>query len=68
MKRFGIVVLSAGVILMGIAAFKFIKERNSGSEEQMQNKPLPFPWMPTTGALLTAAGIIMMGTGRKTIS
>jgi hypothetical protein len=68
MKRFGIVVLSAGVILMGIAAFKFIKERNQGSEEQMQNKPLPFPWMPTTGALLTAAGIIMMGTGRKTIS
>ena len=64
MKKFGVVVLIVGVILMGIAAFKFIKQRERGSEEQVQDENLPFPWLPTTGALLTATGIIMMGSGR----
>jgi hypothetical protein len=65
MKKIGIIILSAGIILMGVAAFKFVKQKNRGSEEQVQNEPLPFPWMPTAGALLIAGGIIMMGSGRR---
>jgi hypothetical protein len=65
MKKLGIVVLLAGVLLMGVAAYKFVKDKRIGSEEQVQNRPLPFPWLPTTGALLIATGIIMMGSGRK---
>jgi len=67
MKKLGIIILSVGIIFMGIAAFKFVKEKNRGSEEEMQKEPIPFPWLPSTGALLTAAGIIMIGSGsRKT--
>jgi len=64
MKKLGVVILIVGVCLMGYTAIKFIKEKRRGSEEQVQDKPLPFPWLPTTGALLTATGIILMGSGR----
>jgi hypothetical protein len=63
MKKFGIVLLVAGIVLMGITAFKFVKDKNRGSEEQVQDENLPFPWMPTTGAVLIAGGIILMGSG-----
>lgn len=66
MKKIGIIILSAGVILMGVTVFKFINDKKRGPEEQVQHEPLPFPWLPTTGALLIASGIIMMGSGRKT--
>jgi uncharacterized membrane protein YkgB len=65
MKKLGIIILSIGVIVMGIASYKFIKDKKRGPEEQVQNRPLPFPWLPTTGAILIASGIIMMGSGRK---
>lgn len=63
MKKLGIIVLLAGVIVMGFAAYKFIEQRKRGSEEQVQDENIPFPWLPTVGALLTAGGIIMMGSG-----
>jgi hypothetical protein len=65
MKKFGIIILSAGIILMGIAAFKFVKQKNKGTENFVEKEPLPFPWLPTSGALLTAAGIIMIGSGNR---
>jgi len=65
MKKIGIIFLIAGVLTMGYAAAKFIMERNSGaSEEQAQDENVPFPWVPTIGAVLTAGGIILMGAGR----
>ena len=64
MKKFGIIVLIAGVLVMGVTAYKFIEQKKRGSEEQVQDHPLPFPWLPTAGALLIAGGIIMMGAGR----
>jgi len=64
MKKFGIIVLIAGVLVMGITAYKFIEQRKRGSEEQVQDQSTPFPWLPTVGALLTAGGIIMMGSDR----
>jgi hypothetical protein len=65
MKKLGIVILSVGIILMGVAAYKFIKDKRRGSEEEVQKEPVPFPWLPTAGALLTATGIIMIGSGDK---
>lgn len=64
MKKLGLIVLILGVIVMGYTAVKFVKQKKMGSEEEVQNEPQPFPWMPTVGALLTAGGIIMMGSGR----
>ncbi|MCW3102117.1 MAG: hypothetical protein JWO09_557 [Bacteroidetes bacterium] len=64
MKKFGIIVLIAGVVIMGITAYKFIEQRKRGSEEQVQDRSVPFPWLPTVGALLTAGGIIMLGSDR----
>ncbi|HEX8516589.1 MAG TPA: hypothetical protein VF868_10345 [Bacteroidia bacterium] len=64
MKKLGTILLIAGVVLMGYAAFKFVKDKKHGSEEQVQDQSLPFPWIPTTGALLTAGGIILLGSGR----
>ena len=63
MKKFGIFLLLAGVLTMSIAAYKFAKQKNRGSEEQVQDQNTPFPWLPSVGALLTATGIIMMGSG-----
>lgn len=63
MKKLGIVVLLIGVLVMGFAAYKFIEQKKRGSEEQVQDENVPFPWLPTVGALLTAGGIIMMGSG-----
>ncbi|MCW3071510.1 MAG: hypothetical protein JWO44_1400 [Bacteroidetes bacterium] len=64
MKKIGIIVLIVGIVVMGVAAYKFIEQKKRGSEEQVQDRSLPFPWLPTVGALLTAGGIIMMGSGR----
>ena len=64
MKKIGILLLVVGVFMMGFAAVKFIKQKNKGSEEQVQDQVLPFPWLPTTGAVLIAGGIILMGSGR----
>ncbi|MDF2436624.1 MAG: hypothetical protein K0Q95_1000 [Bacteroidota bacterium] len=64
MKKLGVLVLILGVVIMGYTAVKFVEQKKRGTEEQVQDKPLPFPWLPTVGALLTAGGIIMMGSGR----
>ena len=64
MKKLGLVMLIVGVLIMGYTAVKFVKQKKEGSEERVQSEPLPFPWMPTAGALLTAGGIILMGSGR----
>jgi hypothetical protein len=64
MKKIGIILLIAGLFLMGFAAYKFIEQKKRGSEEQVQDQNVPFPWIPTVGALLTAGGIIMMGSGK----
>ena len=63
MKKAGIILLSIGIILMGIATFKFVREKSEG----VQTEQVPFPWMPTAGAIFTAAGIIMMGTDKKRV-
>jgi uncharacterized membrane protein YidH (DUF202 family) len=63
MKKIGLILLLIGVLVMGYAAFKFVKDKKLGSEEQVQDQTLPFPWLPTTGALLIASGIIVMGSG-----
>jgi hypothetical protein len=64
MKKLGLIVLLAGVFTMSFAAYKFIEQKKRGSEEQVQDSNVPFPWLPSLGALLTAGGIIMMGSGR----
>jgi hypothetical protein len=64
MKKIGILLLIVGVFLMGYASVKFIKDKKRGSEEQVQDQVLPFPWLPTAGAVLIAGGIILMGSGR----
>jgi hypothetical protein len=65
MKKLGIVLLALGVILMGVAAFDFVQKRQMGSEEVVEKEELPFPWKPTGGAILIAAGIILMGLNNK---
>ena len=64
MKKIGIVFLILGALTMGYAAVKFISQKNQGSEEQVQDENVPFPWVPTVGAVLTAGGIILLGLGR----
>lgn len=63
MKKTGIIILTVGVILMGVAVYKFFNDKRRGSEEQAQNSFYSFPWIPTTGAILIASGIILIGSG-----
>ena len=65
MKKTGIILLIAGLLTMGYAGVKFIMQKKQGSEERMEGTPLSFPWLPLTGAALTAGGIILMGRGRN---
>lgn len=68
MKKFGIVLLIIGLLIMGYAAVKFIKEKRHSSVQEVQKEPIPFPWVPSAGALSTAIGIILMGAGSKKIT
>jgi len=65
MKKTGIIILTIGVLLMGIAAYNFVMGKRAATKTE--KSPLPFPWLPTAGALFTATGIIMLGSKGKTI-
>jgi uncharacterized membrane protein len=65
LKTIGIILIVAGAIVMAIAAFDFVQKRSAGSEEVVESEKLPFPWKPTTGAILVAAGIIMLGAHNR---
>ncbi|MGQ0826873.1 MAG: hypothetical protein ACT4ON_00615 [Bacteroidota bacterium] len=65
MKKLGIFLFTAGIIVMLYAAFNFVREKRMGSEEDIKEQNLPFPWFPTVGGVLIATGIIAMVTGKK---
>ncbi len=65
MKKLGIILFSTGIIVMMYAAVNFIKDRKIGSEEDVEKQGLPFPWFPSTGAVLVAGGIILMATSKR---
>jgi len=65
MKKLGIFLFTAGIIVMLYAAFNFVREKRMGSEEDVKGQNLPFPWYPTVGGVLIATGIIAMVTSKK---
>jgi len=65
MKKLGIFLITAGIAVMLFAAVNFIREKRIGSEEDVKQQNLPFPWFPSVGGVLIAMGIIAMVTTRK---
>jgi hypothetical protein len=67
MKKLGIALFSIGVIVMIYTAVDFAIDQKKGSIEEVRgtNNSIPFPWLPSTGAVLIAFGIIMMSTSGK---
>lgn len=68
MKKLGIALFSIGIIVMIYTAVDFARDQKKGSIEDVRGtkNSIPFPWLPSTGAVLIAFGIIMMSSsGRK---
>lgn len=65
MKKIGIGVFAAGVIILVAAGVKSIKEKKSQTNVEEIAQSHPFPWAPLVGGILVAAGIIIMSTKEK---
>lgn len=68
MKNTGIVLIVLGIIMMAVTGFNFVtreKVVDIGDLEIKANKSHPVEWSPIVGAVLVAAGIVVLVTNRK---
>ena len=68
MKNTGIILIVLGIIMMAVTGFNFVtreKVVDIGDLEIKANKNHPVEWSPIVGAVLVAAGIVVLVTNRK---
>jgi drug/metabolite transporter (DMT)-like permease len=67
MKNLGIILLVAGIIMTVFTGFTFVTRKkvvDLGSIEIKTEERTPIYWSPITGALLMAAGVVIVLLGK----